>query len=94
MAMAKATAKAMRETLSQRECLHCNKLFTPYRPKTKFCGNSCRVHNFWKRRSESSIKEINDLKERIKELEAQPKATVKKTNSKRIKGMNIEGQRK
>jgi predicted nucleic acid-binding Zn ribbon protein len=70
----------MRETLPQKHCLQCNKLFTPYRPKTKFCGNSCRVQNFWKRKSERSEKEINDLKARIKELEAQlaEKSMVKK----------------
>jgi hypothetical protein len=88
MVVAKEAAKPMRETLPQRECLHCYKLFMPDRPKTKFCGNSCRVQNFWKGRSERSesnelarTREINDLRERIKELEEQPskKLIVKKT---------------
>jgi hypothetical protein len=82
MAVAKATSKPMRETLPQRNCLHCVKLFTPYRPKTKFCSNSCRVQNFWKRKSERSLKEINDLKERIKELEG---SKTKRSSKKVVK---------
>jgi hypothetical protein len=71
MEVDKVSAKPMREKLPQRNCIQCDKLFTPYRPKTKFCGNSCRVQNFWKRKTERSEQNELALITRINDLEAQ-----------------------